>query len=272
MKNICRKTLMTLALAAASLFVLAQEPASRPFFTAEELPDPVRCLPAPPAEGSPAFQYDLQRHAWGLQQRKDARRAAMVKQDAVWAYDALLQAFEEAFGLHISPDDTPQIWALMERSLRTIDPIRVAPKAYFHRIRPFEYFKEKTLTGEDDELRGEGSYPSGHTIRSWLAALLLSEINPAATDAISARAWTYGENRVIAGAHWQSDVDASRVAARRSGSRWRWPRRNSGACPSAGTTLSIWPRPCRTPSWRSAISAPTISWARASTGIWPPRR
>lgn len=213
MKNICRKTLMTLALAAASLFVLAQEPASRPFFTAEELPDLVRCLPAPPAEGSPAFQYDLQRHAWGLQQRKDARRAAMVKQDAVWTYDALLQAFEEAFGLHISPDDTPRIWALMERSLRTIDPIRVAPKAYFHRIRPFEYFKEKTLTGEDDELRGEGSYPSGHTIRSWLAALLLSEINPAATDAISARAWTYGENRVIAGAHWQSDVDASRVAA-----------------------------------------------------------
>ena len=195
------------------LLALAQEPVSRPYFTTEELPDLIRCLPAPPQKGSPAFKYDLQRYAWGKEQRKDAQRAGQVKQDAVWTYDALLGAFGEAFGMPVSPEGTPQIWALMDRSLRTVDQIRVAPKAYYHRIRPFEYFKEKTLTGEDDELRGEGSYPSGHTIRSWLTALLLSEVNPAAADAISARAWTYGENRVIAGAHWQSDVDASRVAA-----------------------------------------------------------
>jgi len=28
-----------------------------------------------------------------------------------------------------------------------------------------------------------------------------------------ARGWAYGESRVIVGAHWQSDVDASRPAA-----------------------------------------------------------
>ena len=206
-----KRILCFAALLLTAAATLAQTP--QPFFKTEELPDLVQCLPAPPQKGSPAFQYDLQRYAWGKQQRKDAQRAEQVKQDAVWTYEALLGAFEEAFGMHLSPEDTPQIWALMDRSLRTVDQMRVAPKAYFHRIRPFEYFKERTLTGEDDELRGEGSYPSGHTIRSWLTCLLLEQINPAAADAISARAWTYGENRVIAGAHWQSDVDASRVAA-----------------------------------------------------------
>ena len=92
----------------------------------------------------------------------------------------------------LSKDGTPALWFLLDRSLRTIDQIRVEPKAWFHRIRPFEYYKEKTLTGEDEELRGEGSYPSGHTIRSWLVALLLSEINPAAANDIYARAWEYG--------------------------------------------------------------------------------
>jgi acid phosphatase (class A) len=50
-------------------------------------------------------------------------------------------------------------------------------------------------------------------MRGWTAALLLAEVNPAAANAIFARGWMYGESRVIVGAHWQSDVDASRVAA-----------------------------------------------------------
>ena len=191
----------------------AQEKPAQTYLPAEDLPDLVQCLPAPPAKGSPAFKYDVKRYRWGKAQRKDAARAAMARRDAVWTYEALLAEFDTPFGLAVSKEATPQIWQLLETSLRTVDPIRVAPKAYFHRIRPFEYFKEPTLTGEDADLSGEGSYPSGHTIRSWLAALLLAEVNPAAANAIYHRAWTYAESRVIAGAHWQSDVDASRVAA-----------------------------------------------------------
>ena len=44
-------------------------------------------------------------------------------------------------------------------------------------------------------------------------ALMLSEINPDAAEALYAKGWEYGESRVIAGAHWQSDVDNSRAAA-----------------------------------------------------------
>ncbi len=187
--------------------------AQETYLATEELPDLIQCLPAPPQKGSPAFKYDVKRYQWGKEQRKDPARAEMAYKDALWTYDALLGQFASAFGLVVSKEGTPQIWKLMETSLRTVDQIRVAPKAYFHRIRPFEYFKESTSTGEDDILRGEGSYPSGHTIRSWLTALLLSEINPASANAVFKRAWQYGESRVVAGAHWQSDVDASRLAA-----------------------------------------------------------
>ena len=193
--------------------VLAWSQEKPVYFTTEQLPDLVKCLPAPPEKGTPAFKLDVQRYNWGKQERKDPARAEMARRDAVWTYEALLDELDDNFGMAVSEEKTPAIWNVLERSLRTVDQIRVAPKAWFHRIRPFEYFKETTLTGEDDVLRGEGSYPSGHTIRSWLAAMLLSEVNPAVADYVYSRAWEYGNSRVIAGAHWQSDVDASRVAA-----------------------------------------------------------
>ncbi len=185
----------------------------QPYFTVDQLPDLIKCLPAPPAFDSPEFANDMMRFSWGKQQRLDPERAAIAKRDAVWSYEALLAEFEVPFGLHMSPEDTPEIWKLMVTSLTTTDAMRVAPKAFYHRQRPFERFQDKMLTDEEAELTGEGSYPSGHTMRGWTAALLLAEVNPAAADTIFARGWMYGESRVIVGAHWQSDVDASRVAA-----------------------------------------------------------
>ena len=208
------KKILLFSLAICSCCIIrAQAGSVRPYFATEELPDLIKCLPAPPEKGSPAFNYDIQRYKWGKQQRKNVVRAEIAKRDAVWTYEALVAEFHSPFGAVVNAVNTPAIWTVLDRSLRTVDQIRVAPKAYYHRTRPFEYYGEKTLTGEDDEIRGEGSYPSGHTIRSWLVAMLLSEINPDAANALYERAWAYGESRVIAGAHWQSDVDASRVAA-----------------------------------------------------------
>jgi acid phosphatase (class A) len=42
-------------------------------------------------------------------------------------------------------------------------------------------------------------------------ALLLIEMNPFAQDALLKDAYEWGQSRVIAGFHWQSDVDASKV-------------------------------------------------------------
>ena len=203
---------IALSLVMAALTVNAQNEVT-PYFTVDQLPDLIKCLPAPPAFDSPEFANDMMRFAWGKQQRLDSARAEIAKLDAVWSYEALLAEFNVPFGLEMSPENTPEIWKLMVTSLTTTDAMRVAPKAYYHRQRPFERFQDKMLTDEEAELSGEGSYPSGHTMRGWTAALLLAEINPAAADTIFARGWMYCESRVIVGAHWQSDEDASRVAA-----------------------------------------------------------
>ena len=194
--------------------VWAQQDAVQPYFSTQELPDLIKCLPAPPAFDSPEFANDVVRYQWGKTQRLDSERAAIAQRDAVWSYEALFAEFNIPFGLTISRTETPEIWKLLETSLVTTDQMRVAPKAYYHRLRPFEMYNEHLLSPEtESEVRGEGSYPSGHTARGWVTALLLAEINPARADTIFARGWMYGESRVIEGAHWQSDVDASRVAA-----------------------------------------------------------
>ena len=193
--------------------IYAQEKPIQTYFSTEELPDLIKCLPAPPEKDSPAFKYDIQRYKWGKAQRNDPERAAMARRDAVWSYEALLTELSVPFGFKISAEDTPELWKLVTTSLATTDQMRVAPKAYYHRTRPFVYFKEKAFLDDDAQFSGEGSYPSGHTMRSWTAALVLAEINPAAADAIFSRAWECGISRVISGAHWQSDVDVTRLAA-----------------------------------------------------------
>ncbi len=198
----------------AALFLAAvMGHAQEVYFTTDQLPDLIQSLPAPPDSLSHGFAYDVMQYQWGKAQRPDSVRAEMARRDAVWTYEALLGELAGPFGLALSKEATPAIWTVLVNSLATTDQMRVAPKAFYHRRRPFEVFNEKMLTGEEAALSGEGSYPSGHTMRGWTAALLLAQINPAAADGLYARAWKYGESRVIAGAHWQSDVDVTRVAA-----------------------------------------------------------
>jgi D-alanyl-D-alanine dipeptidase len=197
-----------------SLQTKAQNDSITLYFSSEEMPDLIKCLPAPPDTIGVDFGYDIMRYMWGKTQRCDSVRAALVFRDAVWNYDSLFAVFSVPFGLEISKESTPEIYKFMINSLSTVDQTRVKPKAFYHRKRPFERFHEHMLTMyEESELSGEGSYPSGHSQRGYAAALLLSEVNPANADTIMSRGFMYGESRVIAGAHWQSDVDASRLCA-----------------------------------------------------------
>lgn len=185
-----------------------------PYIPEAEMPDVVKVLPAPPQDPSSEFDRDIMRYMWGKQQRRDPARLEMAVRDAIWSMDTTLVILGEHFGLKISKEETPAIYEVLTRGITTIENIRFRPKAHYFRIRPFAYFKEPSIFPQDDEwLSGEGSYPSGHTIRAWACALLMAQINPASAEAVFARAWLSGESRVISGCHWQSDVDASRPVA-----------------------------------------------------------
>jgi acid phosphatase (class A) len=134
--------------------------------------------------------------------------------DAEWNnLTKLFLQWKDAFGLEINETNTPEIYKLLVTSLATTDPMRKEVKAFYHRQRPFERYDDPMPSHEEDELRGEGSYPSGHSLRGWGISLLLAQIAPQRASAIFSRGWDYCNSRVIVGAHWQSDVDASRTAA-----------------------------------------------------------
>ncbi len=198
----------------SSLQTKAQNDGVTLYFSSEEMPNLIKCLPPPPDTIGIDFGYDIMRYMWGKTQRCDSVRAAIATHDAPWNYDSLFAQFNVPFGLEISKEGTPEIYKYLVNSLSTIDQTRVEPKAFYHRKRPFERFHEHMLTAyEEQELSGEGSYPSGHSQRGYAVALLLSEVNPANADTLMARGFMYGESRVIVGAHWQSDVEASRLCA-----------------------------------------------------------
>ena len=88
------------------------------------------------------------------------------------------------------------------------------PKEVYSRKRPYVRFNEPTSIPWDEEREyNTGSYPSGHTIRGWGLALVLSELNPARQNELLKLGYEWGQSRVITGYHWQSDVNASRLMA-----------------------------------------------------------
>ncbi len=207
-----KRTLFLILLLLVALTVHSQEPL--PLLTPQQMPNPIHFLPPPPDSGSAAFAYDQSQYRWGKEQRLDSARLAIAIRDADWSINCICREFSEPFGMTISKEATPAIYWMLYVGLISTDMVGKLPKDYYHRTRPYVYYNEPTIYPQDEEeLRNNGSYPSGHTIEGWSAALLLTELNPDRADTILARGYMYGQSRVIAGYHWQSDVDAGRLAA-----------------------------------------------------------
>ena len=211
MKKIILNFISLVSICTISQGQIADVPA---YFTTWEMPNMIKFLPPPPAFSAPFFANDSIKYEWGKKRRMNSIRADIAKRDAVYGLQTIIQEFSEPFGLQISEQATPQIYKLLRESLATCDSICTLPKVYYMRKRPFVYFNEPTLVPEQEEDHiNNGSYPSGHTILGWSAALLLMEINPEAQDTLLARGYMYGESRIVAGYHWASDVEAGRLAA-----------------------------------------------------------
>lgn len=205
--------LLIVATLLSSNIVFAQQ-SDEVYLTADEVPNAVYWLPEPPAPGSSQFLSDISQYFWGKQQRLDSLRAQKAIREVVSEVADMAVLFSEAFGMEISAEKTPAIYKVINRGVPTIRLSAAKPKNTYLRKRPYVYFNEPTLIpSEEDHLRKTGSYPSGHTVRGWGMALLLSEINPAAQDELFKLGYEWGQSRVIAGYHWQSDVDASRMLA-----------------------------------------------------------
>lgn len=214
-KNLFRMVAAALVFcSAANVLAAGDEKNGHAYFTKAELPDMTKILPPFPEFESARFVADQSQHLWGKLQRLDEARSAQAQRDAVYSMQTIIDEFGELFGLEITKEGTPEIYGILQDVCASCDSIYSDAKAKFNRQRPYAYYDEGTLIPEKEEKhRYEGSYPSGHTVFGWTAALLLADINqsPKAMEKLLARGYEFGQSRVIAGYHWQSDVDAGRM-------------------------------------------------------------
>jgi len=208
--HLINNLIKTLCLCAIG-FTTAYAQQAQPYLKAEDLPDILQFLPPPPAEGSQAFEADKAIHDWAMSRPRDERSLRAIREGTT-NVDSMALCFSGAFGRKLSKETTPLTMQLLERSIRTFRLAATNPKKAYMRKRPFVYFNEGTLIPQyEEEERNTGSYPSGHTTRGWGMALVLAQLNPERQDTLMACGYEWGQSRVIANYHWQSDVDASRL-------------------------------------------------------------
>ena len=202
--SLCMVAQGTMAQAAEELIYVAPE----------ELPDATYFLPAPPDTTSYIFIDDMAQWQWGKTMRS-TERGAQASRESLWLPDIMRTVMAEVLELDtISDEKTPALSRLLNKAYHTGDMSAAAAKNQFERKRPFIQMNEPLWAQYDtDFLYTNSSYPSGHTAFGWATALTFAEMWPALQDTIMRRGYEFGENRVISGAHWQSDVTAGYLIA-----------------------------------------------------------
>lgn len=176
------------------------------YLSHDAIPDSLALVPAPPAAGSAALAQDhaVMRAALAL---RGTPRFAQARHDADLDFPFAAGTFACALGTTIDAERTPATYRLLRRTLVDAAVSTRAAKARYQRTRPFVETGEPTCTPEDEaDLRGNGSYPSGHTAIGWTWALVLAQAAPERTDALLARGRNFGESRLVCNVHWQSDI------------------------------------------------------------------
>ena len=182
-----------------------------PYFTYEELPNSVIYLPEPPAANSAKNAYDLEKYQEGKSLRR-TRSGIRAIEDVEYSADNFCRIYSEVLGVTINASATPAIYELVQRVHPLGNAATQMAKGHYMRKRPYVEMNEPTSYAPDEDgLRETGSYPSGHASGSWLMALVFSEVARTSQDALLARAYTFGQGRVITGYHWQTDVDYGRL-------------------------------------------------------------
>jgi acid phosphatase (class A) len=176
------------------------------------LPDSLALVPPPPGAGSAAQAADQEAFIAGRD--APAERFAQAAADADLRWPQAVAGFEAVLGASLSGSTTPHTAMLLRRSMADAGLSTYRAKNHYKRTRPFVANGVPSCTPADEEaLRNDGSYPSGHAAIGWMMALVLTDIAPAKADPLLKRGFDFGDSRVVCRVHWRSDVSAGRLMA-----------------------------------------------------------
>lgn len=167
---------------------------------------PPQLLPAPPAEGSKAWQKDVEAIA-ALQKKADKAALARAGQEVKMAPELVTQALQPP----PSRESNPKLFALLDRVSEDGKAINHAIKDHYNTRRPYiaapKQVKALVLPHVNP------AYPSGHTSGALLLAEVLAQIYPTQSESLRARAAEIADGRVLVGMHYPHDVEGGRVLA-----------------------------------------------------------
>jgi acid phosphatase (class A) len=163
-------------------------------------------VPAPPQPGSPADKADLDA-VMGLQATASKRALAHAQETVCFT----VFTFSEVRGKQFTPEAFPQTAAFFKKLGSTINPPKNWLKNHYRRGRP--YVAHPNLVKILVTPEGGYSWPSGHSLWSWVYALVLGELDPSHRSEYLGCAWRVNIDRVIGGMHYPSDTAIARSLA-----------------------------------------------------------
>jgi membrane-associated phospholipid phosphatase len=113
--------------------------------------------------------------------------------------------FAEVLGDWFDARTLPVTADLLNQTSIDAKAITLTAKEKWNRRRPYEADSEIHPCVEEDS---SPAYPSGHAVRGIVWASVLSQIFPERRDQLMALGRRIGDDRVIAGIHWPSDIEA----------------------------------------------------------------
>jgi acid phosphatase (class A) len=192
------------SLIAAALAVSSAAKAGDTFYLNPDEVDLIHVLAPPPIADSPAATADLQAVLAAVNSRTTAEIEHAQADD-----QRVVFRFADVMGPNFRPESLPFAAQLFQHVYQDGNAATVAAKAYFKRQRPFVVDPDiKIIVVQAPDF----SYPSNHSTFAYEAGILLAAMVPEKAAAIFERAADYAHNRVVAGVHFPTDVEAGRIS------------------------------------------------------------
>jgi acid phosphatase (class A) len=168
--------------------------------------DVERLVPPPPARGS-RIERDELAEIVRVQSLATPAAKALAKHDNDVEDPTV---FAEVIGPGWDLARLPKTKFLLQKVMDVDRSESSSAKKYYRRPRPWIVDPKIQTCARHDDGPALNSYPSGHALLGYELGVVLASLMPEKALAILARAELYGENRILCGFHYRSDVTAGR--------------------------------------------------------------